>query len=274
MLEIKGLSFGYDRDRVFEDFDLSVPAGQVCLITGINGVGKSTLLRLIAGALKPDAGEILVDTGQGEDPRRMIGFISDVLSLYESQTVAQAVDLHRTVYGVKEFDDALLRHTKVRDNQKVSQLSTGQRAILHLSLIMSNKPDIFLIDEILHSIDAYLRRLFLETLIRLLSERKATVVMVNLNFHDIEHLVDRVILLKSGHIVVDEGIESLKAKVKKIVGPHPPESMDILSRLEFADYSEFYVYPYDPALAPQTGQEVIDLNLTEIVTAFIGGEYA
>jgi ABC-2 type transport system ATP-binding protein len=274
MLEIKGLSFGFDKTRVFDNFDLSVPTGQVCLITGINGVGKSTLLRLIAGALKPDAGEISIDTKPGEDPRRKIGFISDVLSLYESLTVEQAVDLHRSVYDVDEFDDALLQHTKVRGGQKIAQLSTGQKAILHLSLILSTKPEILLIDEILHSIDAYLRRLFLETIIRLLSERKVTVVMVNLNFHDIEHLVDRVILLKSGQIMVNETIDALKAKVKKIVGSQPPKSLDVLCRLDFSNHSEFYVYPYAPEHALNSGQHIVDLNLTEIVTAFIGGEYA
>ena len=49
MIEIRGLSFSYGKTKVFRNFDLSIPEGQVCLITGINGVGKSTLLRLMAG---------------------------------------------------------------------------------------------------------------------------------------------------------------------------------------------------------------------------------
>lgn len=274
MIEIKDLYFSYGKNKVFENFGLLIPEGQTCLVTGINGVGKSTLLRLIAGVLRPKEGLILFDEELGDDPRRKIGFISDALSLYESLTVRQAVDFHRSVYNLVSFDDSLIRHTKISDNQKIKELSVGQRTILHLSLILSTEPEILLIDEIIHSIDAYLRRIFLEQLVKLMTERHITVVMVNLNFHDIEHLVERVILLKSGQIVVDEEIETLKARVKKIVADEPPDKMNILSKINFSDHSEFYVYPYDEKKSRTQNKQVIDLNLTEIISAFIGGEYA
>jgi ABC-2 type transport system ATP-binding protein len=273
MLEIKDLSFSYGKKRVFKNFKLRIPDGQTCLITGINGVGKSTLLRLMAGVLRPDMGKIVFDHKLGDDPRRKIGFISDVLSLYESLSVRCAIELHRSVYHIPSFDDSLIRHTKIGYDQKIKELSTGQRTILHLSLILSAEPELLLIDEIIHSIDAYLRRVFLEQLVRLLTERHITVVMVNLNFHDIEHLVERVILLKAGEVAVDEDIDALKAKVKKIVAAKPPESLNILSKIDYSDHSEFYVYPFDEKSRETASGEVVDLNLTEIVTAFIGGEY-
>lgn len=274
MLEIKNLGFNYGKTRVFKDFNLKISQGQVCLITGINGVGKSTLLRLMAGVLRPAEGEIAFGEKWGVDPRRKIGFISDTLSLYESLTVARAIDYHKSVFGISAFDDTLIKHTKIGYGQKIKELSSGQRTILHLSLILSTEPELLLIDEIIHSIDAYLRRVFLEQLVRLLSERRITVVMVNLNFHDIEHLVERVILLKAGEIAVDEDIGALKAKVKKIVSSNPPESLNILSQIDYADHSEFFVYPFDEQSKGTITGEVVDLNLAEIVTAFIGGEYA
>lgn len=274
MIGIKDLSFSYGKLKVFENFNLEVPEGEVCLITGINGVGKSTLLRLIAGALHPAGGNILFDEKIGRDPRRKIGFISDILSLYESLTVARSIDFHMSVYNLSKFDDSLIRHTKIGLDQKIKELSTGQKTIFHLSLILSTEPEIFLIDEIIHSIDAYLRRVFLEQLIQLQSERKLTILMVNLNFHDIEHIVERVILLKSGTIAVDEKIDDLKAKVKKIVSTTPPQTVPVLSQIDFSDHSEFFVYPYQDKLKDKIEGEVVDLNLTDIVSAFIGGEYA
>jgi len=274
MLEIKNLGFSYGKTKVFRNFNLKLSEGQVCLITGINGVGKSTLLRLMAGVLRPAQGEIVFGEKLGGDPRRKIGFISDILSLYESLTVTQAIDYHKSVYDISAFDDTLIKHTKIGYGQKIKELSSGQRTILHLSLILSTEPELLLIDEIIHSIDAYLRRIFLEQLVRLLTELHITVVMVNLNFHDIEHLVERVILLKAGEIAVDEDIETLKAKVKKIVSSSLPESLNILSKIDYSDHSEFFVYPFDEKFLSSMEGEVVDLNLTEIVTAFIGGEYA
>lgn len=274
MIEIKDLSFSYGKNKVYKNFNLLIPEGQTCLITGINGVGKSTLLRLIAGVLRPDEGTISFKKILSDDPRRKIGFISDSLSLYENLTVHQAIGFHRSVYHLASFDDSLIRHTKIGDDQKIKELSIGQRTILHLSLILSNEPEILLIDEIIHSIDAYLRRIFLEQLVQLMTERNITVVMVNLNFHDIEHLVERVILLKGGEMVVDEEIEILKSRVKKIVGVKPPENLNILSKIDFSDHSEYYVYPFEETISSTKATEVMDLNLTEIVSAFIGGEYA
>ena len=274
MLEIEDLSFSYGKNKVFKNFNLQIPEGQTCLITGINGVGKSTLLRLVAGVLRPDKGKITFDKKLGDEPRRKIGFISDILSLYESLSVRRAIELHQSVYNLAFFEDSLIRHTKIGYDQKIRELSTGQRTILNLSLILSSEPELLLIDEIIHSIDAYLRRVFLEQLVRLLTERHITVVMVNLNFHDIEHLVERVILLKKGEVAVDEDIEALKAKVKKIISASPPESMNILSQIDYSNHSEFYIYPFDEKSRGALEGEVVDLNLTEIIAAFIGGEYA
>lgn len=274
MIDIKGLSFSYGKKCVFNDFNLQIPAGQVCLVTGINGVGKSTLLRLMAGVLRPDRGEVRYDAKLGADPRRKVGFVSDALSLYESLTVADAIGLHKSVYGLSSFDDSLVQHTKIGYGQKIRELSIGQRTIFHLSLILSLEPDVLLVDEIIHSIDAYLRRIFLERIVQLLSTRRMTVVMVNVNFHDVERLVERVILLKSGEIAVDENIDDLKAKVKKIVGQIQPTSLTVLSRIEYSDHSEFFVYPFNDRLRGTIEGDVFDLDLTEIVSAFIGGEYA
>lgn len=274
MLEIRNLSFSYGRLRVFDNFNFCVPEGQVCLITGINGVGKSTLLRLIAGALCPAEGTINFNNKVGIDLKRKIGFISDTLSLYENQTVAEAIDFHKSVYNISKFDDSLLRHTKLNYVHKIKELSTGQRTIFHLSLILSIEPDILLIDEIIHSIDAYLRKVFLEQLSQLLSQRRIIVIMVNLNYHDIEPIVERVILLKAGEIAVDEKIESLKAKVKKIVSTTRPQYLNILSQINYPDHFEFFVYPFKDEYEGMIDGKVVDLDLTEIISAFIGGEYA
>jgi energy-coupling factor transporter ATP-binding protein EcfA2 len=73
MISIRHLSFSYGKRRVFSDFNLEIPEGQVCLLTGINGVGKSTLLRLIAGVLRPIKGTIVFPETMGSEPKRKTG---------------------------------------------------------------------------------------------------------------------------------------------------------------------------------------------------------
>jgi ABC-2 type transport system ATP-binding protein len=273
IVSIKNLSFRYGKTKIFSGFDLDIAEREVTLITGINGVGKSTLLRLIAGVLKAEGGEIRFNDKMGPDPRRYTGFISDTLSLYESSTVEQAIEFHTSVYGISDFDDSLLKRTRIDRSRKIKELSMGQRAIFHLNLILSAEPKLLLIDEILHSLDVYLRGIFLKELIKLMAEREITVVFVNLNFRDIENIVDRVILLKDGQVAVDEHIDTLKAKVKKIASGEQPKELPVLFQVEYTDHTEYYIYPFDKDHPSQVNGEVVDLDLTAIVNAFIGGEY-
>ena len=275
MVKIKDLQFGYGKKPLFKHFNFWVPSGQVCLITGINGVGKSTLLRLIAGVLKPQQGQIEYDPRLGPAPRNKIGFISDSLSIYENLRVDRLIDLHLSVFNVKHFDDALVRHTRISSRDKVRDLSKGQRTILHLSLILSTQPELLLIDEVIHGLDAYLRKLFLDEVIRHLSEREITVVFVNVNFHDIESLVDRVVLLKNGAIAVDEPIEILKEKVKRILlAGEPPDGIPYIFSVPRENFTEYFLYHYDEKMSQSLPAEATSLNLNDIVAAFIGGEYA
>jgi ABC-type multidrug transport system ATPase subunit len=274
IVSIKDLSFKYGKSHIFNRFNLDITAGDITLITGINGVGKSTLLRLLAGVLKPSGGEIVFDDRMGSDPRRTTGFISDNISLYESLTIEQAIDFHCSVYKISNFDDHLLKRTKIMPHQKIKELSVGQRAIFHLNLILATEPKLLLIDEVLHSIDVFLRGIFLKELIKLMAERDVTVIFVNLNFTDIENILDRVILLKDGEIAVDETIDSLKARVKKVAAETSPNGLPVLFQVEYSDHTEYYIYPFEEQHQQQLQGEVVDLDLTAIVNAFIGGEYA
>jgi ABC-2 type transport system ATP-binding protein len=273
MIDIKNLSFAYEKTKILENFDLTISKGEVVLVTGVNGVGKSTLLRLIAGALFPDRGKIVFSPEIGKDPRKKIGFISDRLSLYESLTIDQAIDFHLSFYDENKFDDTLINHTKIKRTQKINELSMGQRTIFHLSLVMACEPEILLIDEIIHSIDVYLRDIFLQQLIKIISQREITVVMVNLNFSDIEGLLERVILLKHGKILVDENIIGLKENVKKIIADHIPDELPLLFKRNNPHQIEFYIYPFKEDFREIINGDVKDLNLTEIIKAFIGKEY-
>ncbi len=274
MIRAENLHFGYNGRPIFENFNFHLPRGQVCLVTGINGVGKSTLLRLLAGVLRPQQGSIIYHPELGKEPKQKIGFISDKLSIYQSMRVDRLIGFHLSAFGVKEFDDRLVRHTKIESWKKVRDLSIGQRTILQLSLILSAKPELLLIDEVIHDLDAYLRKLFIEEVISQMTERSMSVVFVNLNFHDIENLVERVVLLKNGRIAVDEPIEVLKEKVKRVISNEElPPSIPYIYRLSRESCEEYFIYPYNSEYDSQIKGKAQDLNLTEIVAAFIGGEY-
>ena len=118
MININNVSFGYKKQMIFKDFNLEIKKGETTLITGINGVGKTTLLRLMSGVLYPIKGDIRYSADFGEDPRSKIGFISDQMKLYENMSLVSAIRFHSDVYKVRNFDTQLIDKTKISVNIK------------------------------------------------------------------------------------------------------------------------------------------------------------
>ena len=241
IIEIRDLSLGFSRRRVLASLNLSLGAGEWAVIAGCNGAGKSTLLRAIAGVLLPDAGAI---TRSAEVPPEKIGFLSDRLSLFEDWTVGRAVDFHCRVFQVKEFDDRLVKLLGVGPGSRIRDLSAGERAILHLSLVLAQQPALLLVDEVLHMLDPYIRDLFVEALIEAVSDRQAAVVTVNHTFSEIERLPDRVLVMASGRFIIDGTPEALRGLMKKIVSREPlPGGVPCVFAKTAGEYSEYFIYP-------------------------------
>ena len=275
MIALEHVDFSFQNRVLYRDFSFRVPPGQVCLVTGINGVGKSTLLRLMAGILKPQHGRVITHPELGARPRQKIGFISDRLSLYEHMRVEELVALHLRAFGVKTFDDHLLAHTRIEGRQRVRDLSVGQRTILHLSLVLAPRPRLLLLDEVIHDLDAYLRQVFLDEVLRLQGELGMTVVCVNVNFHDIETMLDRVVLLRDGQVLLDEPLDDLRQKVRLVATSAAlPREMTWICRRDREGYAEYVLYPYQEGWAGLLQPEPVrGMNLNDIVAAFIGGQY-
>ncbi len=273
MIKLKNISFAYQKQSVFKDFNLEIREGETTLITGVNGIGKTTLLRIMAGVLNPQKGMIEYDEKLGDNPREKIGFISDKMHLYENMRLQDALEFHFRVYNITDFDRTLFEQTKLNMKKRISELSAGQKMIFHLGLIIAANPRILLIDEVIHTLDAFLREVFINRLLTLIEEGNITLVLVNLNFHDIEKIIQRVIFLRQGEIIVDEPIEELKEKVKKVITKEETINLPVLYQMEFSDCNEYYVYPFSECDNEGKNRVVEDLNLHEIIKGFTGGEY-
>lgn len=274
MIKLEHIDFAYKKQPVFRDFSLSIEPGESVLITGINGIGKTTLLRLMAGVLLPRKGRITYSEKLGPNPRSRIGFISDKMNLYENMSLQEAIRYHSQVYDIPNFDTEMIDKIKLKAGQKIAELSQGQKLVFHLSLILAARPEMLLIDEVIHSMDVYLRDIFLNRLLEMIEENRVTLVLVNLNFHDIEKIPQRILLLKDNRIAVDEPMDLLKAKVKKLITDREIPNLPVLVHRQYEDSHEYYVYPFQEELVSGSGGQVVDLNLHDIIKAFIGGEYA
>jgi ABC-2 type transport system ATP-binding protein len=271
MIKVKELDVRFGRKRVLNDINIEFGKGEFVVIAGNNGVGKSTFLRTLMGIITPVKGDVVYDKGIS---KKKIGFISDELSFFDDFTVNQGIDFHCRVYGIKQFDDKLLRHLDLDRKQKIKTLSVGERVLYLFSLIMAQEPGILLVDEIIHAIDPYLRELFLEYLLETIDRFNATVIGVNHSFSEIESIPNRVLIMENGRFILDEATEALKEKIKKLESNVDiPGDIPVLYKKEVLHYKEYYIYPFSEELRKSYDYQFQDLNLTEIIKSFIGGYY-
>ena len=210
---VRGLRLAYGEVVVLEDIDLTVDAGEVVALTGVNGVGKSTLLSCLAGFRRPAAGTVSVLGGPPRDDAgfwRAVAIVADQPTWYPGLTVRELLELvrmtHRPLSGwCLPADDLIdVFGLATRADASPLSLSSGQRQRLSLAAALARPSQLLLLDEPEQSLDAAFRN----ELAALLGEQYAgsggTVVMAT---HDEDFAATagaRVIQLSDGRVVVDE----------------------------------------------------------------------
>jgi heme exporter protein A len=163
LLTARGLRRSFGRVRVLHDIDLTLAAGEVLAVAGPNGAGKSTLLRLLAGLMRPSAGEVRVLgrplVGDAAEARRAIGLLSHQTLLYDDLTLLENLVFAARLYGLPRPADAAREALEAaglgaRAGDVPRRLSRGllQRAAIARALL--HGPRVLLLDEPFTALDA------------------------------------------------------------------------------------------------------------------------
>ena len=205
MLRIENLHKSFKDKEVLKGLNLLIEEGSIFGLVGINGVGKSTLLRLIAGVYQPDEGSIKLndmDTYRDESARHDIAFVSDEQYWPLGSTVASLKPLYETMYS---FDEELyqkyLKVFELDPKKPISSLSKGMKRRVSLLFALSIHPKLILLDEAYDGLEPLSRLRFKKALTDLIEDEQISVIISSHNLRELEDICDSFGILEDGKIV-------------------------------------------------------------------------
>ncbi|MBM4105383.1 MAG: ATP-binding cassette domain-containing protein [Phycisphaerae bacterium] len=230
---VRGLVKGFGRLEVLRGIDLDFRAGETTVVLGPSGTGKSVLLKLLVGLLKPDAGEVWFGEeriDEWSEPRlasvrRRVGYLFQQGALFDSLTVAENVAFPLQEAGVgdpKATEHRVrtaLRLVGLADlvDRMPSQLSGGQQKRVALARAIVLGPELILYDEPTTGLDPIRSDLINELIVRLKRSLKVTSVVVTHDLASGFKVADRMIMLHEGRILLDAAPEVFRQTDQPVV---------------------------------------------------------
>jgi len=221
-IKIEGLVKYYDGRCILDGIDLEVPAGCIYGLLGRNGIGKTTLIRILLGQEQATRGatHILgVESHQlSAKQRGRIGYVAEGHQLIQNYRVGRVAELCRSLSlrWNKEFFDQLIETFRLPMDRKVSEFSTGMRAELNLALAMAIDPEVLILDDPTLGLDTVARRQFLELAIDIFGKDNRTILFSSHILSDVERIAERIGIIAGGKLVIDCALEELKKRVTKL----------------------------------------------------------
>ncbi len=217
MLEIKNLDFGYKTQVVFKNISLTFEKGSIYGLLGENGVGKTTLLKLISGLQNPSAGTCTVDGvasfNRLPETLQKIFFISEDFAVPEGTPVNYIHDLGMfySNYDEKLFFE-LCNEMEVDPERKYGEMSFGQQKKCLIATALSLNTDYLLLDEPTNGLDIPSKTLFRQIITKHANEDR-TIIISTHQVKDVENLIDPIIILDRDEVLLKASFREITEKL-------------------------------------------------------------
>lgn len=216
MIEVKNLSFSYSKDKVLDDISTTFEQGRIYGLLGANGVGKSTMFKLLCGLLTTKQGTIDID---GCSPAgRKPSFLSKIYYVPEDFE-GPDMTIRNYAAGVSQFypnyDNVLfarlLSEFEIDADRKFTSLSLGQRKRAILALALSLKTDYLFLDEPTNGLDIPSKAEFRKMVAAAMDDNR-TIIISTHQVRDVENLLDHIMILDKQAVLLDKSVSEIQSE--------------------------------------------------------------
>lgn len=219
LVEMAMVVKGYGKKKVFTNLNLSIPGGRIIGLLGPNGSGKTTIIKMLAGLLTQDAGEIrIAGMKVGENTKAIVSYLPERTYLNEELKVSQVVNLFEMFFDDFDSNRAyyMLQLLGIDKNSVVKKLSKGNKEKVQLIMVMSRRAKLYLLDEPIAGVDPAARDYILSTIISNY-EPQATILISTHLIQDVESVLDDVIFVRYGEIIAYRNADDLRQETGKSI---------------------------------------------------------
>lgn len=223
MIEVRGITKSFGDLKAVDDVSLEVAAGEVYGFIGPNGAGKSTTMKVLACLLTPDEGKAFVDghdvTKEGDTIRRILGYMPDVLGVYDDLTVEEYLHFFASAFHIPRKSrratiDGVLELTDLTDKKKsmVDSLSRGMKQRLGVARVLVHDPKVLLLDEPASGLDPRARIEMRELLTELARMGKALIVSSHI-LSELAEMSTSIGIIEKGKLLYSGSINDAYARM-------------------------------------------------------------
>jgi len=212
MIEVKEITKKFGRKKVLDGVSFTANKGEITCLIGINGVGKTTILNAIMALTPINSGQILIN---GEEINKKsyekITFIPDAITMLPQMRISEAMEFMQDFYSCwnQERATELLGFFKLKESDRIAELSKGNTATVNLLLGLAMDVDYLLMDEPFSGIDIFSREQIADVFTSHLIEDRGVIITTH-EITDIEHLIDKVVLLDNGVVLKEFNAEEVR----------------------------------------------------------------
>lgn len=291
VIECKNITHYYGEKLIYENLNFEVEKGKVLGLLGKNGTGKTTIINILNGYLKPRSGECYL---LGENMNHLtpatkakIGLLLEGHVQHTYFTIEQIEKYYRAFFPNWKRDAfyGLMEKLKVVPHQKINHMSCGQRSQVALGLLFAQDPELLILDDFSMGLDPGYRRLFVEYLRDFAAGGDKTIFLTSHIIQDMELLIDDCMILDYGRLLIHKPTREImenfhRFRFSRNEGQVPAEHEKLWNTEK--NNNQWITYSFEPLetvrqLLESKGVQVADLKeeTLSLEDAFIGltGKY-
>ncbi len=221
MIKLNSVTKKFGDFTALDNVDLTIPKGTSFGLLGSNGAGKSTILRLLSGIYRQEAGTVTIDGKEVYDNtalKRRVFFINDETVQFGTFTLKTLKEYYKGFYP--KFSDEVFEElrniVKLPEDKRIDRFSKGMKRQAIVITGLASMADFLLLDEAFDGLDPTMRIIVKRMLVDAMLDRKLTAVISSHNLKEINEVCDSVALLHQGKMLFNRDLDSIKGNIHKV----------------------------------------------------------